>query len=71
MGKIEELDITKVKWISQEDTFLDIINQSITENYPDSDLTEDLKNYGYKPEDLLDDKKLKEFLQKMNEKYPV
>lgn len=66
----EELDLTKATWVSSKELPLEIITQSIFENYPNADITEELDNCGFTLEDLLADKKLAIFLKSLNEKYP-
>ena len=66
----EELDLRKQKWVISRDLYLDIINNSLMENYPNVDLNKEIEIFGCSFEDLLDESKLKNFFKYLNEKYP-
>jgi hypothetical protein len=66
----EELDLTGAKWIPQNEVYLITIKESIEENFPNSNIDQDLKDHGMNLEDLLEKDNLDFFLKKMSEKYP-
>lgn len=66
----ENLDLTNAKWTPSNEVYLYVIKQSLHENYPQVNIDWELQNNGYTYDDLLDDVKLKEFLEILEENYP-
>ena len=67
----QELDLSNQKnWKSEDVVFLSIILDSLKENYSSADIENELKEFGYIPIDLLDQKKLDRFQSMLQEKYP-
>jgi hypothetical protein len=67
---MEEMDLTGAKWAPGNELYLISITESIRENYPEVELEDELKEFGYILDDLLDSKKISLFMKRLNEKYP-
>ena len=67
---MEEIDLTKYKFIPEHEIYLISVVESIRENFPKANLDDELKDSGYSMEDLTDPTKIVSFMKKLNEKYP-
>jgi len=67
---MEEIDLTKSKFIPEHEIYLISIVESIRENYPSVDLENELKQIGYTLDDLIDPEKIVSFMKNLNDKYP-
>jgi len=67
---MEEIDLSKSKFIPENEIYLISIVESIRENYPEADLEKELKEFGYSLEDLTNTEKIFSLMKKLNEKYP-
>lgn len=67
---MEELDLSNSKWSPESDLYLLSVTEGIRENYPDINLEKELEEIGYTIEDLLETKKILNFMSILNEKYP-
>jgi len=66
----DELDLTNSRIISEDQIYLSSIKESIGENFPNSNIKEDLGNLNLVFDDLLDKEKLQSFLNHLIQKYP-
>lgn len=67
---MEELDLSNSKWTPESEIYLLSVSEGIRENYPDINLEKELQELGYTIEDLLETKKILNFMSILNEKYP-
>lgn len=67
---MEELDLSNSKWSPESDLYLLSVTEGIRENYPNIDLEKELRELEYTIEDLLETKKILNFMSILNEKYP-
>lgn len=65
----EELDLTKSKWIPENEIYLLSIMESFDENFPDANIEKELGTFNFTTEDLLDQKKLEKFMDHLNNKF--
>lgn len=66
----DELDLTNSRIIPEQEIYLASIWESIEDNFPNSNIKEDLNNLNLVSDDLLDKEKLQIFLNYLNQKYP-
>lgn len=67
---MEELDLTKSNWVSENEIYISAIKESIEENYPGINLAEELGEINFTLEDLIDSKKAMNFMERLEKKYP-
>lgn len=67
---MENLDLTQLSILSNDDLQIDIVHKALIENYPKADINKEMHDNEYVMQDFLDQKKLNEFLKVLNEKYP-
>jgi hypothetical protein len=67
----EELDLTGKKWTPENEIYLVSIIESFKDNYPGANIEEELSFFNFTHEDLLDQKKVKKFLDHLNKKFPT
>ena len=67
---MENLDLTQLSILSNDDLQIDIVHKALIENYPKADINQEMQDNEYVMQDFLDQKKLNEFLKVLNEKYP-
>ena len=66
----EELDLTKSNWIQENGIYISAIKESIEENYPEINIIEELGEINFTLEDLIDNKKVVHFMERLEQKYP-
>lgn len=66
----EELDLTNSKWTPENEIYLVSIMESFKDNFPSANIESELASFNFTPEDLLDQKKLKKFMDHLNNKFP-
>jgi hypothetical protein len=66
----EELDLTKSNWVQENEIYISAIKESIEENYPEINIIEELGEINFTLEDLIDNKKVVHFMERLEQKYP-